>query len=215
MKIDPTIIAAIIGLAGVLIGFLVTKKKYDLEVRKLESDLQNSVNKKTLIDEYREGMIIIAKKLVEKNFRPDIIITFTRNDTVLAGMYAPNMQIDDIISIPRHQESSPSNPSGDARQTLVVGKYLKLNSSELRDKRILVLRWLIDTGETHEDGIKYLRNQKITQEIELASMYVTPGALKRWPNMIYAFEITDTKGVFNNLPWKIGKEDYDFVPRKK
>jgi hypoxanthine phosphoribosyltransferase len=155
-------------------------------------------------------MNIIATKLWKKNFRPDVIITFNRSGTTLAGMFAVNMKIDEIISITRHQKKSAMNTST-LREAYVVGEHLKLNPITLKDKRILVLMMLIETGTTHEDGIRFLRNQKITQEIEIASMYVTQGALNRWPHIIYAFETADPKGVLRNLPWV---EEYDFFPRK-
>ena len=213
---DSQILSALITALVAIVVFFIRqqyeKKKHDLEIRKLEAELQNSQHNNTRMDDIRKGMNIIAAKLLKKNFRPDIIITFNRSGTALAGMFAVNMKIDEIISITRHTGSVISNTSGNSREAPAVGEYLKLNPSKLRDKRILVLMMLNDTGATVEDGIKYLHNHKITQEVEIASMYVTHGTMKRWPDMIYAFETTDPSGVLKNLPWI---EEYDFFPRRK
>lgn len=215
---DPTIVSAIIGALAVLIPALFAgmfglrkwqeeKKKLNLEVRKLELEVKGPSDNHTSIEELRQGMLIIAKKLWQKNFRPDVIVSFNRSGTALAGMFAVNMKIDEILTISRHRDKS-DNPSATAKRKYVVGELLNLTATKLRNKKILAVMMLMETGDTIEDGLQFLRREGITQDIAIAAMYITSGARNRWPNVVFAYETNEPKSVLEKLPWV---DEYDFV----
>ena len=215
---DPTITAAMIGLAAVLIPAFFAglfglrkwqeeKKKLKLEIQKLELEVKGPSGNRTSMEELRQGMLIIANKLWQKNFRPDVLVSFNRSGTALAGMFAVNMKIDEILTISRHRDRS-DNPSTTAKRKYVVGELLNLTATKLRNKKILIVMMLIETGDTIEDGLLYLKRDGITQNIEIAAMYITSGARNRWPNIVFAYETNEPKGVLEKLPWV---DEYDFV----
>jgi hypoxanthine phosphoribosyltransferase len=215
---DPAIVSAIIGASALLVSAFIAgifqlrkwreeKKKLNLEIKKLELELRGPVNNRSSMEELCEGMRIIARKLWQKDFRPDVLVSFNRSGTALAGMFAVNMRIDEILTVSRHRDQSNSQLAAAKRQ-YVVGELLNINAPRLLNRKILAVMMLMETGDTIEEGLRFLEREGITQNVEIAAMYITPGAKNRWPNVIFAYETNEPKGVLEKLPWV---DTYDFV----
>ena len=218
---DSTVQAAIIG-AGVTIvisfvsGFFawrkwqVEKRKLDLEIEQLQAALKKPTDNRIDITEIRKGLETIGKRLLQQAFRPDIIVAFNRSGVAIAGMLAPNLQVDEIVSISRVPKEAGSRATV-SKRTYAVGELIRLIPEKWRGKKILIVFMLMDTGNTIEDSLRHMTKEGVAyneEVLQVATMYITSGAKNRWPNAIYAHEAMD-RSILKRLPWIA--DDYDFV----
>ena len=150
----------------------------------------------------KRGVAEIEEHLKKKGFHPDIIVAFTRTSAVVAGMLAVRMKLPELLVVNRHPISNDQTKS----RTFRVGDGISLDAAKFRGRKVLVVSYLIETGSSLECGIEFLRSQEIpTEDIKIVSLYATPGAHHRFPN-IYAVHET-SKEVLQNLPWIDGVYD--------
>jgi hypoxanthine phosphoribosyltransferase len=228
-NIDPTVIAACITAGVSLIGlisggifavwkWIPERTKLNLENKKLSKEIEIIKTSKEIypnssdqikIETIRQGLYIIENKLKEKAFKPDILVSFNRNGTVAAGMLAPNLKVDEIVAISRVPNNS-TNRTSTSKKTYSTGNFIRLLSSKWQNKNILIIFMLIDTGETLSDGLTFLKNEGIQIDnpcIQVATVFITPGAINRWPNTIFAFDKAN-RDILEKLPWIY--QDYDY-----
>jgi hypoxanthine phosphoribosyltransferase len=150
----------------------------------------------------KKGIISIEEKLKEDKYHPDILIAFTRSSAILAGMLAIRMKIEELLVINRRIVREKSK-SPDFLQNYDVGYSISLNADELSKKRILIVYYVIETGIALMSGVDYLRSQGLGDNLKVVSLYASPDAQKRFPD-VFAVHVTSSN-VLDDVPWAFGE----------
>jgi hypoxanthine phosphoribosyltransferase len=157
----------------------------------------------------KKGIKKILQKVKELNLAPDLIVSVSRSGATAAGMIAVNLGVQELLILSRKLTNSSNNKPVCGDKFLFT-PYTKLNSNELNSKNILLVFMVIDTAETLRTGLEFLKAQGMdTKRIHIATICISPGSLKRWPNIISAYETSNIKNFLDNLPWII--DEYHHV----
>jgi hypoxanthine phosphoribosyltransferase len=158
----------------------------------------------------KNGMHKILSELKSQNIRPNVLVAFNRTGAAFAGMIGVNIGVQEIVTICKiRSEEKLASPRGKYKYSL--SSIIELNDQRLKEKiNILIIFYVIDTARSLEQGLKYLSERGIELEnVRIATMFITPGARHRFPNVIYFKESSDSRDALHNLPWVIG--DYNFL----
>jgi len=148
----------------------------------------------------RRGLNVISTALRDQKFSPDVIVTFSRSAAAVAGMLAVNLGVEEIVSITR-QRSEVTKGEKVRTFNYKVGSLIELNADQLNRKKILILSMVIDSSNTLNLGLDYLKTQGITADFRVATIYISPVARARWPDTIFASEVSNTRQICDELPW--------------
>lgn len=77
--------------------------------------------------EVRRGLSIICRELRRKNYQPNLIIAFNRTGTVVAGMLAVNLAVQEVIGVSRRRKRT-NNSQFTKKLEFDVGSLMKLDA---------------------------------------------------------------------------------------
>lgn len=141
-----------------------------------------------------------AKKIIESNYMPDMIIGLARGGWVFSRILCDFIGVKDLLSLKVEHWGITASPDGEAKL-----KY-PLNTN-LTDKQILVVDDITDTGESMLKAIEYIKSLK-PSTIKTAVLLHIEGS-KFVPDY-FAEEITWRWVVF---PWNFIEDMCNILPK--
>lgn len=143
---------------------------------------------------------IVAKKIVESNYIPDVVIGLARGGWVFSRILCDHIGVKDLLSLKVEHWGITASPDGEAKL-----KY-PLNTN-LTDKQILVVDDITDTGESMLKAIEHIKSLK-PSTIKTAVLLHIEGS-KFVPDY-FAEEITWRWVVF---PWNFIEDMCNILPK--
>lgn len=149
----------------------------------------------------RRGIRKILQIIKKDNFMPDLLISFSRSGAVASGMLSVNLGVQELLVFSRRLIESGDNKNI-ATEKFSFSPYSQVNKEEVNKKKTLIVFMVLDTAETLRVGLEYLKEHGInTEDVKIATFFISPGVRQRWPDIIYAYEIANIKAFLDNLPW--------------
>ena len=151
----------------------------------------------------KRGIKQLLQKLKDQNFVPDVLVAFSRSGATVAGMISVNLGIQELLVISRKLIDSKKVKQNSTDRFLFT-PYTKLNPEELNKRKLLVVFMVIDTADTLKAGLDFLKDHEINVEnVQVATICISPGARRRWNNVIFSYETTKIESFLDHLPWII------------
>jgi hypoxanthine phosphoribosyltransferase len=195
---------AIVALITVVVLFVLYRSGLTSEQR-----LRAMIRHSSDVDDIRDGLHKLRSELLRKKFVPDIIISFTRSASILAGMLATDhkLAVRHLLTIPRSVDYRDRAP-----QRYIFGEVIEsLNPAYFIGKKMLIVFFHIDTGEGLRTGLEFLERQGVDLEkvhIQVCTLFVTPRAIQRQRNIIFAIEDAAARERLKQMFWVLGEYDY-------
>ncbi len=105
----------------------------------------------------------LVKKIKESDYKPEYIVSIARSGTVLGRMLAYQMSIKNFVSIKPTQWGVPMKRN---TRSFITDTY----KVDLKNKKILLVDDIADTGESFIRCIEFLKNMKEPLDIKTASL---------------------------------------------
>jgi hypoxanthine phosphoribosyltransferase len=196
--------SAIVALVTVVVLFILYRSGLTSEQR-LRAMIRHSSN----VDDIRDGLLKLRYELSREKFIPDVIVSFTRSASILAGMLATDhkLAVRHLLAIPRSVDDRDRAP-----RRYVFGEVIeRLNPKYFLGKKVLIVFFHVDTGEGLNTGLEYLEQQGVAlvkDNIRVCTLFATPRGIQRHPHLIYAYEDSSARERLNQMFWVIGSYDY-------
>ncbi len=146
-----------------------------------------------------DGASELKSRLQDESFHPDVIVAFTRTSAVFAGILAVRLKVAELLAIPRQSFKDPTTWA----RVLAPGDGIALDGSTYDGRKVLVVSYIVETGGSLENGLKFLLEKGVPREaIQMVSLYCTPAAKTRFPDLIVVHETSED--VLAQLPWVDG-----------
>ncbi len=110
----------------------------------------------------------LVKKIKESGYDPDFIVSIARSGTVLGRMLAYHLGVKNFVSIKPTQWGVPMRRN---TRSFITDTY----KVDLKNKKILLVDDIADTGESFIRSIEFLKNMKEPLDIKTASLISVKG----------------------------------------
>lgn len=137
-------------------------------------------------------IIKLCSKIEESKYEPEILVAIARGGWVIGRIVSDILEIDNITDL--HVSFYE-----DIKKTKKEPIILEGVGKEVKDKRVLIVDDISDTGESLRISVEYVKS-KNPSKIKVATLYVKPWT-KFWPDyyvretdkwIIYPYEVKET-----------------------
>lgn len=158
-----------------------------------------------------DGIKRIHKELNDINFKPELIISASRNGALAAGMLATRMNIDQVFILPRKLEVTDAGKWKGTKKKFTIEDYLVVKPDRLREKKILILFLFTRSGGTLDAIRDFLvpEGQHAPNNFKFAAIYREYQPLRDDDIISVYTKANIKKDILDRLPWL--KDEYRFV----
>lgn len=154
----------------------------------------------TAIDDICRGLLILEARLKEQGHHSCVFVAFDRTGSAFASMLACHCGEQQVLTLNRYKETAFDD---EGKQRLIVGEGVTIDSKIFDQHPLVVVCFHISTGNTLEAGLRYLKQQNC-QPKAIVTLYITPGAKARWPQVIDVIVHPSNAETLARLPWVKG-----------
>lgn len=148
----------------------------------------------------------LTRKIREGKHGPfDAVVAVNRNGAIAAGMLGQALHIRRVAVFDREAKGI----SSEGHRIYEYAQCVSMREEQWsRFKKILLVLLVEDTSITLQEATAYLRSQKFTGEIVMASACVSNSGYARMPSLIYGIKERDSLTRLEMLPWIDGPYDH-------
>ncbi|BFH73547.1 phosphoribosyltransferase [Sulfurisphaera javensis] len=152
-------------------------------------------------EEVAEWSTLLAEKIKESEYNPDIIIAIARGGLVPARIVADVLGVIDMLSIKIEHwiETASHTPEAKVKYPYKV---------DLQGKRVLIVDDITDTGDSVELARKYVMDSFNPKEVKTATMQIIEQSAKIRPDY-YALVIKDWSWFM--YPWNYWEDEINLI----
>lgn len=152
-------------------------------------------------EEVAEWSTILAEKIKDSEYNPDIIIAIARGGLVPARIVADVLGVTDLLSIKIEHWVETASHTPEAK----IKYPFKLS---LQDKKVLIVDDITDTGDSVELAKKYVKENFNPDEIRTATMQIIEQSAKIKPDY-YALLVRDWSWFM--YPWNYWEDEINLI----